>query len=84
MTGTVALTWLVIGTSCQTPSSCNVRAFVEKNAWINYSQVAAEKQRIFLPDGNGKARRFTLLADRIDYLEAYGSSVNSAIEAKEK
>ncbi|MBW2277969.1 MAG: hypothetical protein JRF63_10775 [Deltaproteobacteria bacterium] len=66
----MALTWMVIGSSCQTPSSCNVRAFVEKKAWYGYGKVAAEKRVVFRPDEDGQAMRFKMLADRIELVAA--------------
>lgn len=73
------VTWLLTGTSCQTPTTTSLEAFVEKGEWAGYALVAAEKHHIFMPDENGRATRFPYLADRIDYCEAYGVSVNEAI-----
>jgi hypothetical protein len=56
-----------------------MKAFREKGAWLNYGMVAAQKFLIFQPDDAGRATRFVELADRVDYLEAYGHSVNETL-----
>jgi hypothetical protein len=73
------VTWVVIGSSCRTPPSCGLKPFREKSAWPNYGMVALEKQIIFQPDELDRPTEFPFLADRIDYLEAYGHSVNEAL-----
>jgi len=74
---------LAIGTSCQSPTRSTIREFVEKERWPRYPSVALEKMYIFQPDENGVATRFTALADRIDYCESYGVSVNEALHSQD-
>jgi len=65
-------------TSCRTPA-CSLKAFTPKADWPHYDKIAIQKHIIFRPDENDRATQFWLLADRIDYLEAYGESANKVI-----
>lgn len=71
-----AVTCLLIATSCRSPISVTPRHCVEKHEWRSYALVALEKQQIFQPDESDFPTRYTALADRIDYLEAFCVSVN--------
>jgi hypothetical protein len=73
------VTWLLIGSSCQTPGRSGFHTFTEKKDWGGYAEVARQKRAIFQPDERHRPTRFIELADRIDYCEAYGASVNAAI-----
>lgn len=73
-------TCLLIGSSCRTPERCGFRAFKEKPNWPGYSEVARQKREIFKPDPRDVPTKHVELADRIDYCEAYGLSVNAAMK----
>ncbi len=75
----VAATLLVTLSSCATTEQCGFHAFAEKEQWANYSQVALDKRNIFQWDERQRPSRFKAFANRVDYLEAYGSSVNAAM-----
>jgi hypothetical protein len=67
--------------SCRTPNRVGFHSFTEKRDWVGYSEIARQKIKIFKPDEHGRPSEFVALADRIDYCEAYGASVNAAIKA---
>ena len=74
-----ALISILTLSSCAKINRCGFHAFTEKADWVGYQQVAIEKQTVFRPDQWNKPTQFGAMADRIDYLEAYGVSVNAAI-----
>jgi len=68
--------------SCASNDVCGFHAFTEKRDWVNYAAVAKQKAHIFSLNEECAPFCFPELANRIDYLEAYGVSVNAAIGAE--
>ena len=64
---------------CQTttvPSEAPIHCVTKSESFL-YEAVVREKMRVFEPTMFGEATQYHHLAARLDYLEAYCSSINS-------